>query len=553
MTSRTPRLILVAVLGVCGGASALRAQPVEVFPGITHITRTLSLPSFRCPGCPAPTPSPRIARINIVLIDLTAPEIHFKMTPSGTNFGPVPDPPPNGFPPPSPPFETNRQRTLDFLETAHAQVAINSHFFAPFPSSLPDAYLIGLAASRGTVYSAFEAPFQSYAIVTDAPAVNIDPANQASIVHRDPAVADGLHVLENVTLWNTLAGSGQIVTNGVTTIPEYKDATHPDALLTPNATYSRAGRHWYDLSNARTAIGLTQDNRTLVLFTVDGTNGGHGMQVGEVADLLRTDYQVWNALNLDGGGSTTMAMEDPVTHVRRVVNAPSDVPPRAEASNLAVYSDGVPPTTTAALSPPANANGWNNAGVTVSLDATDLASGILDTPVGWVDQLRYSLAGAQASDPLTVAGHAASFDVSTPGVTTVTYSATDAAGNEEAPRTLAVRIDGGAPEIRGLPADGCSLWPPNHKMTRVAVVSASDALSGVAALDVTATSNEPSDPSDPDVLVTPDGAGGFAIDLRAERLGSGSGRVYTLTAMAKDLADNVRTMSLTCTVAHDRR
>jgi hypothetical protein len=47
-------------------------------------------------------------------------------------------------------------------------------------------------------------------------------------------VADGLHVLENVQLWNTVAGSGQIVTNGVTTIPEYKDATHPDAPLDPS-------------------------------------------------------------------------------------------------------------------------------------------------------------------------------------------------------------------------------------------------------------------------------------------------------------------------------
>ena len=66
----------------------------------------------------------------------------------------------------------------------------------------------------------------------------------------------------------------------------------------------------------------------LLLFTVDGTNGGHGMQVGEVADLLQNDYGVWNALNLDGGGSTTMAIEDPVTHVRRLVNVPADNPPR---------------------------------------------------------------------------------------------------------------------------------------------------------------------------------------------------------------------------------
>jgi hypothetical protein len=562
MSCRVLKVILAAALAVCGWAVTVQAQIQTVttthpFPGITYIKRTDWLLPFQCPGCGSPTPNPRIANMNIVLVDLNAPEIHFKTTAPGTNLPAVlPGSTTPGWP--VVPFEVVRQQTLGFLNDSHAQVAINSHFFAPFPvpgvsTQGAYAYVIGLAASRGNVYSAFEAPIQSYAIVTDSPAVNIDSSNQAGIVHRDPDFADGLHVIEDVQLWNALAGSGQIVTSGVTTIPEYKDATHPNELLSEVPPYSRAGRHWYDLSNARTAIGLTQDNRTLVLFTVDGTNGGHGMQVGEVANLLRNDYQVWNALNLDGGGSATMAMEDPVTHVRRVMNVPADRPPRAEASNLAVYSDGVAPTTAAVVSPGANANGWNKSSVTVSLDATDLASGILDTPIGWVDQLQYSLAGAQTSGPQIVPGHTASFGISTPGVTTVTYFATDAAGNEEAAKTHTVRLDGSAPVINGLPTSGCSLWPPNHEMGQVAAVSAADALSGVASLQVTATSNEPSDPSDPDVVVTPDGSGGFMVGLRAERQGSGSGRLYTLTATATDLADNVQTVTATCAVAHDRR
>jgi hypothetical protein len=239
--------------------------------------------------------------------------------------------------------------------------------------------------------------------------------------------------------------------------------------------------------------------------------------------------------------------------VRKVVNVPSDNPPRSEASNFAVYSDGVPPVTTAAVSPAANANGWNRTSVTVSLDATDLASGVLDTPVGWVDQVQYSLAGAQTVGQQIVPGHTASFGVSTPGITTVTYFATDAAGNEEAPQTLPVRLDGTAPSVNGLPARRCSLWPPNHEMQPVAVVTATDALSGVASLEVTVTSSEPSDPSDPDAIVTPDGSGGYVVALRAERLGSGPGRIYTLTATAKDLADNVRTATATCAVPHDQR
>ena len=560
MSYRVISLSLAAGLTFHCWGSTLEAQVVtHPFPGITYITRTESLPAFQCPGCPAPTPSPRLARINIVLVDLTAPEIHFRFAPPGTNLPAVnPNSTTPGWPLPPPPFEVIRQPTLSFLQDVHAQVAINSHFFAPFPVPAGStqgayAYLIGLAASRGNVYSAFEAPFQNYAIVTDAPAINIDASNNARLVTRDPAFADGKHVLEDVQLWNALAGSAQIVTNGVKTIPTYKDATHPDDPLTPVAPYSRDGRHWYDLSNARTAIGLTQDNRTLVLFTVDGTNGGHGMQAGEVADLLIRDYAVYNALNLDGGGSTTMAMEDPVTHVRKVVNSPSDNPPRSEASNFAVYSDGVAPLTTAVVSPPPNAKGWNNTNVTVSLDATDLASGILDTPAGWVDQVEYSLAGAQQGDPQTVAGHSASFGISASGVTNVRYFATDAAGNNEATNTLAVRLDSVAPSIKGLPAGGCSLWPLSHELREVAAVSAEDFVSGVASLQVTATSSEPSDPGDPDVVVTPDGSGGFIVRLRAERNGNGPGRVYTVTATTTDLADNVRTVTSTCAVPHDQR
>jgi hypothetical protein len=560
--------LIVASALALWGSTGVEAQTVvtPLFPGITHVKRTEQYPPFQCPGCPAPTPNPRLARMNILLVDLMSPGIHFKLTPPGENLPAVA---PGSTTPnwPVVPFEVVRQRTLDFLNTSHAQAAINAHFFAPFPvpggsTQGAYAYVIGLAASRGKVYSGFESPIQSYAIVTNSPVLNIDRSNNASVVHRAPDSADGMDVLEDVELWNALAGSGQILTNGVKTIPEYTDATHPDELLTPGPvpplgplplTYTRAGRHWYDLSNARTAIGVTEDGRTLVLFTVDGTNGGHGMQVGEVADLLKNDYAVWNALNLDGGGSTTMAVEDPVTHVRRLVNVPADNPPRLEASNFAVYSDAVDPVTTATVDPPPNANGWNHAAVSVSLEATDLASGLNDTPAGWVDLLRYSLAGAQTRAETVVPGHSASFGVAPEGVTTVSYFATDAAGNQETARTFDVKIDGTPPVLSGLPSEGCTLWPPNHTLQRIAVLRASDALSGIArgSIQVNATSNERIDPSD--VAVTEDENGGLVVELRAERSdASKSGRVYHLTVTTQDLAGNEVTGTATCIVPHDK-
>ena len=194
MSYRAARLIVASGLALCG-ATGVEAQTVvtPLFPGITHIKRTEQYPAFQCPGCPAPTPNPRLARMNILLVDLTSPAVRFKLTPPGENLPAVA---PGSTTPnwPVVPFEVVRQRTLDFLNTSHAQAAINVHFFAPFPvpggsTQSAYAYVIGLAASRGKVYSGFESPIQSYAIVTNSPGLNIDSSNSASIVHRDPASA----------------------------------------------------------------------------------------------------------------------------------------------------------------------------------------------------------------------------------------------------------------------------------------------------------------------------------------------------------------------------
>jgi len=305
-----PAFLAAAVL-LCWLLVPLRgADTVEhPFVGVTSILREVT--------------TPRRLRLHVIQIDLSAPGIRFELTRPGGSL------------------ETVRQTTLEFLHDEHAQIAINSHFFLPYPSTNPDANLVGLAASNGNVYSGFESPTQSYAILTDAPAINIERSNHAEIVHRDFGFSDGKHVRENVMLWNALSGSAQVVTDGVKTIPVYKDAQRPDGVLTPGGPgdYSNSNS-WYDALNARTAIGLTRDGRTLVLLTVDRAAGSLGMTVGEVADVLIRDYAVMNALNLDGGGSTTLAMENPTTHSAALVNNSSDNPAgRSVGSNLAIFAN----------------------------------------------------------------------------------------------------------------------------------------------------------------------------------------------------------------------
>jgi hypothetical protein len=136
----------------------------------------------------------------------------------------------------------------------------------------------------------------------------------------------------------------------------------------------------------------------------------------------------------------------------------------------------------------------------------------------------------------------------------VTYFATDAFGNVEAPKSLEVRIDRSPPLLSGLPAAGCTLWPADHRLVDVASVSAQDALSGVArgSFQVTAQSNEAEyglglGDIAPDVVI-----GGGVVRLRAERSDRGPGRLYVISAFARDVAGNESTGTATCVVPHDR-
>ncbi|XP_078108154.1 N-acetylglucosamine-1-phosphodiester alpha-N-acetylglucosaminidase isoform X2 [Sander vitreus] len=58
-----------------------------------------------------------------------------------------------------------------------------------------------------------------------------------------------------------------------------------------------------DVVSARTAVGHDAEGK-LILFHIDGQTGVRGMNLWEVAKLLKS-YGVINAINLDGGGSST--------------------------------------------------------------------------------------------------------------------------------------------------------------------------------------------------------------------------------------------------------
>jgi hypothetical protein len=96
------------------------------------------------------------------------------------------------------------------------------------------------------------------------------------------------------------------------------------------------------------------------------------------------------------------------------------------------------------------------------------------------------------------------------------------------------------------------LWPPNNKLVPVATqVTVSDPGSGPAGFTlVSVASNEGSVASESSgwTIGSPD-TSGF---LQAARLGSGTGRVYTLTYQGTDKAGNTATCSTTVTVPYDQ-
>ena len=62
----------------------------------------------------------------------------------------------------------------------------------------------------------------------------------------------------------------------------------------------------------------------------------------------------------------------------------------------------------------------------------------------------------------------------------------------------------------------------------------------------TITSNEAITPADAQIT------GNLTANLRAERLGSGTGRLYTLTVQCTDVSGNSATQPVTVTVPHDQ-
>lgn len=106
------------------------------------------------------------------------------------------------------------------------------------------------------------------------------------------------------------------------------------------------------------------------------------------------------------------------------------------------------------------------------------------------------------------------------------------------------------PTIVSLTPSETSLWPVNHKYHSISIAAVARSagganISGQCSI-ISATSNEPN--TDNDFVIT----GPLSIDLRAERLGGGSGRIYTITVRCTDGDGLSSTRTALVTVPHSQ-
>lgn len=178
--------------------------------------------------------------------------------------------------------ETLTQTTRDFitgnrLQATPVVAAINTSFFTMVdPSQSLPTNLLGLAISDNRLVSPTQAAYPYFAL---------DSITGARL-EKNPSIAPDLN--------NTnVAFAG--MSNGIVLW---------DGMLTWSAEQNTE-------LNARTALGLSSDNRYLVLMTVDRSLRSlspsyWGATLNDVGALLY-GFGAYRGLNLDGGGSTQMA------------------------------------------------------------------------------------------------------------------------------------------------------------------------------------------------------------------------------------------------------
>ncbi len=160
----------------------------------------------------------------------------------------------------------------------------------------------------------------------------------------DPVAPRGTTASRGKLYWTSQAAVPTLYISSRTTF-SFDAPAKPFNAISGETLLASGGNRLPDLDNAvtqpRSAIGYSRNGRYLYLVVVDGRQPfySEGMTVKELADLmlsLGAEY----AMNLDGGGSSTLVVRDAHRNIR-VLNSPIDnyIPGRERpvANHLGIY------------------------------------------------------------------------------------------------------------------------------------------------------------------------------------------------------------------------
>lgn len=274
----------VLILGVVAAALPLRLQ-AEIsatnhpFAGLAVYSETRTNP---------PT------RLFVAEVDLTNPQVRLRVSRGG------PDPDGEGE------WQTTLMQPTKIAARERFDLVVNGDFFKA--RGIKDAEGTN-SQYRSSIWSLVEGPAVTDG-VTWSTSSNPRPC---FVVHTNHCVS-----IENITkpdanAWEVISGNTVLVKDGKA-VPHANKVRHP-----------------------RTVVGFNAAKTKLVLLVVDGRKPGVaiGMSYDELAqEMLRLGCH--GALNLDGGGSSVMAVRETNTGGYHILNQPTDGRERAVANVLGV-------------------------------------------------------------------------------------------------------------------------------------------------------------------------------------------------------------------------
>ena len=263
----------------------------QPFAGITYQVETRHEPPMR---------------LFVAKIDLTNPHVHVRVAPGG------PDPDGPGT------WQTILMQPTRIAARERFDLVVNGDFFNLRKLKKPDGKEY---VPTNDVWGSAQGP-----AVTDGKTWSIGVSNRPCLVAaKSGKISFKTMKKPSSRDWEVISGNTMLVKKGV---------------VVPHKDQKR---------NPRTAVGLDADGIKLIILVVDGRKPGVsvGMSYDELAaEMLRLGCR--DALNLDGGGSSIMAVRDTAGGELHTLNNPSDGHERAVANVLGVSVDETQATAAAA-------------------------------------------------------------------------------------------------------------------------------------------------------------------------------------------------------------